>query len=118
MTFSKDDKWNRAKDFINSQGMVGNWIEIIDYYRQIGGSHVAIFIFVDKNKYRILEVTKDNRVVLVDKDNNIHLMEYNFVLESKKMFFYIEEPNDYMIKLDENIRKITYSGDRDIKISK
>ena len=45
-------------------------------------------------------------------------MEYNFVLESKKMFFYIEEPNDYMITLDENIRKITYSGDRDIKISK
>lgn len=118
MTFATDAKWNRAKDFISSQGMAGNWIEIIDYYRQIGGSHVAIFIFVEKIKYRILEVTKDNRVVLVDKDDNIHLMDYDFVLESKKMFFYIEEPSDYMITLDDSIRKLTYSGNGSITISR
>nr|WNM56078.1 portal protein [Staphylococcus phage S-CoN_Ph38] len=34
--------------------MQDNWIEIVDYYRQLGGSHVAVFIYVDKIKYRIL----------------------------------------------------------------
>lgn len=110
MTYSKDKKWDEAKDFIKSQGMKDNWIEIVDYYRQIGGKHVAVFIALDKNKYMILEATKDNRVILVDKDNNIRLEDYDIVTESRKMFYYIEEPFEIQIKLPEHVRDITYNS--------
>ena len=82
MIYSKDSKWDEAKEFIKQQGMQDNWIEIVDYYRQIGGRHVAVFIAIDKQKYMILEATKDNRVILLDKDNNILLEDYDLVTES------------------------------------
>lgn len=110
MTYSKDKKWDEAKDFIKGQGMKDNWVEIVDYYRQIGGRHVAVFIAIDKNKYMILEATKDNRVILVDKDNNIKLEDYDTVMESRKMFYYIEEPFEIKIKLPEHVRDITYNN--------
>lgn len=110
MKYSKDKKWDEAKEFIKNQGMKDNWIEIVDYYRQIGGKHVAVFIALDKTKYMILEATKDNRVILVDKDNNIRLEDYTVVTESKKMFYYIEEPFEIQIKLPEHVRDITYNN--------
>lgn len=110
MKYSKDKKWDEAKEFIKNQGMKDNWIEIVDYYRQIGGKHVAVFIALDKTKYMVLEATKDNRVILVDKDNNIRLEDYTVVTESKKMFYYIEEPFEIQIKLPEHVRDITYNN--------
>ena len=110
MKYSKDKKLDEAKEFIKNQGMKDNWIEIVDYYRQIGGKHVAVFIALDKTKYMVLEATKDNRVILVDKDNNIRLEDYTVVTESKKMFYYIEEPFEIQIKLPEHVRDITYNN--------
>ena len=110
MIYSKDSKWDEAKEFIKQQGMQDNWIEIVDYYRQIGGRHVAVFIAIDKQKYMILEATKDNRVILLDKDNNILLEDYDLVIESKKMFYYIEEPFEYKINLPKNISELTFNN--------
>ncbi|AKA61270.1 portal protein [Staphylococcus phage Stau2] len=110
LLFSKDDKWNEAKDFIKGQGLADNWIEVVDYYRQIGGKHVAMFIAIDKVKYMVLEATKDNKVILVDKDNNIVLEDYDIVMESKKMFYYIEEPFEVKINIPKHIQDITYNN--------
>lgn len=110
MGFSKDLKWEEAKKFIAEQGMKDNWIEVIDYYRQIGGKHVAVFIVLDKEKYMILEATKDGRVILIDKNNNLRLEDYDVIMECKKMFYYIEEPFEYKIQLPENIQEITFNN--------
>ncbi|AAX92410.1 hypothetical protein TwortDSMZ_092 [Staphylococcus phage Twort] len=110
MTYAKDKKWEDAKTFIKQQGMKDNWIEIVDYYRQIGGTHVAVFIALEKEKYMILEATTDNRVILVDKNNNIVLEDYNVVMESKKMFYYIEQPFKHKIDLNSSISSITYNN--------
>ncbi|WJZ48790.1 portal protein [Staphylococcus phage SAC] len=110
LLFSKDDKWDEAKDFIKGQGLADNWIEVVDYYRQIGGKHVAMFIAIDKVKYMVLEATKDNKVILVDKDNNIVLEDYDIVMESKKMFYYIEEPFEVKINIPKHIQDITYNN--------
>ncbi|ARQ95835.1 hypothetical protein qdsa001_79 [Staphylococcus phage qdsa001] len=110
MLFSKDDKWDEAKDFIKGQGLADNWIEVVDYYRQIDGKHVAMFIAIDKVKYMVLEATKDNKVILVDKDNNIVLEDYDIVMESKKMFYYIEEPFEVKINIPKHIQDITYNN--------
>ena len=69
-----------------------------------------LFRSLDKTKYMVLEATKDNRVILVDKDNNIRLEDYTVVTESKKMFYYIEEPFEIQIKLPEHVRDITYNN--------
>jgi len=110
MGFSKDLKWEKAKKFIAEQGMKDNWIEIIDYYRQIGGKHVAVFIALDKEKYMILEATKDGRVIIIDKNNNLRLEDYDIIMECKKMFYYIEEPFEYKIQLPENIQEVTFNN--------
>ncbi|MDU6503568.1 MAG: hypothetical protein E6533_14300 [Klebsiella pneumoniae] len=110
MIYSKDSKWDEAKEFIKQQGMQDNWIEIVDYYRQIGGRHVAVFIAIDKQRYMILEATKENRVILLDKDNNILLEDYDLVTESKKMFYYIEEPCEYKMNLPKNISELTFNN--------
>ncbi|BBM81264.1 putative portal protein [Staphylococcus phage KSAP7] len=110
LLFSKDDKWDEAKDFIKGQGLADNWIEVVDYYRQIDGKHVAMFIAIDKVKYMVLEATKDNKVILVDKDNNIVLEDYDIVMESKKMFYYIEEPFEVKINIPKHIQDITYNN--------
>lgn len=110
MIYSKDNKWKEAKEFIKQQGMQDNWIEVVDYYRQIGGKHVAVFIAINKQKYMILEATIDGRVMLVDKDNNIVLEDYDLVTESRKMFYYIEEPIEIEHKLPEDIKKLRYSN--------
>lgn len=110
LIFSKDEKWDEAKSFIKGQGMQDNWIEIVDYYRQIGGQHVAVFIAIDKVKYMILEATKDGKVIIVDGDNNIVIEDYDVVMESKKMFYYIEEPFKVKIDIPDHIRDITYNN--------
>ena len=110
MKFAKDKKWDEAKSFIKQQGMTDNWIEVIDYYRQIGGKHIAVFIAIDKQKYMILEATKDDRVILIDKDNNIVLEDYNTVMQSRKMFYFIEEPFEVKVDIPEHISDITFNN--------
>ena len=90
--------------------MTDNWIEVIDYYRQIGGKHIAVFIAIDKQKYMILEATKDDRVILIDKDNNIVLEDYNTVMQSRKMFYFIEEPFEVKVDIPEHISDITFNN--------
>lgn len=115
--YSQDNKWNIAKKFIKQQGLEGNWIEVIDYYRQIGGKHVAVFVYIDKVKYRILEVTMDNEVILMDSSNCFHIFNYDDVQINRKEFFYIEEPSEYEYALPDDIYKRTYAGQLNIKIN-
>lgn len=115
--FSKDNKWNIAKKFIKQQGLEGNWIEVVDYYRQIGGKHVAIFVYLNKIKYRILEATIDDRVILMDSENKFHIWDYEEVNTNRKEFFYIEEPNEYEYSLDTEIKKLVYGEQDRMKIN-
>lgn len=110
MLYGQDKKWIEAKKFIEAQGMKNNWIEVIDYYRQIGGRHVTVFVALDKVKYMILEATTDNNVILVDKDNVIVVKDYEVVYSSRKMFYYIEEPFEIKLDADEDILNKTYNG--------
>lgn len=116
MTYGKDKKWKEAKKFIEEQGMKNNWIEVVDYYRQIGGKHVSVFVAINKIKYMILEATIDNQVILVDKDNNVILGDYEEVYNSRKMFYYIEEPFNVKLEVDKDILSRTYNNATTITI--
>lgn len=109
LVFSQDEKWKEAKDFIREQGLDGNWIEVIDYYRQIGGQHVAVFVAIDKVQYRILEATIDNQVVLIDAKENIHVMNYDTVMENRKTFYYIEHPQEKKVTISKELSEILYN---------
>lgn len=115
--FSKDDKWKIAKKFMKQQNLEGNWIETIDYYRSIGGKHVAIFVYINKVKYRILEATVDGRVVAMDSNNDFCMLDYDEVNISRKEFFYIENPKEHEYNLPTDIKKLTYSEQDKIKIN-
>ena len=116
MIYGQDKKWVKAKKFIEEQGMKNNWIEVVDYYRQIGGKHVTVFIAIDKVKYMILEATTDDKVILVDKDNHIKLEDYDIVYNSRKMFYYIEEPFEVKINVSEDIKNRTFNNSASITI--
>lgn len=116
MTYGQDKKWVEAKKFIEEQGMKNNWIEVVDYYRQIGGKHVTVFVAINKVKYMILEATIDEQVILVDKSNNVILEDYDTVYNSRKMFYYIEEPFSVKLEVDKNILSRTFNNATTITI--
>ena len=118
MTYGQDKKWVEAKKFIEEQDMKNNWIEVVDYYRQLGGKHVCVFIALDKKKYMILEATTNNKVILVDKDNNIVLEDYTTVFNSRKMFYYIQKPFEVKLDLSQDIHKITYNNSKKLTFTR
>lgn len=118
LVYSQDEKWKEAKDFIREQGQDGNWVEVVDYYRQIGGKHVAVFVAIDRIQYRILEATIDNQVILIDAKDNIHVMDYNLVMESRKTFYYIENPKHQELNIKPEISSILYNTTDKLTLSK
>lgn len=90
MTFLKDNLWSETKKIAKSYGMADNWVEIVDYYNEQGGCHVLVYVIIDDVKYRILRVDDKDRVVVLDRDNNLLLKEYDLVYSKNKQFFYNE----------------------------
>lgn len=85
-SFSKDRKWMEAKRAIGSM----NWLEIISYYRSISGIHVFVYSVIDGNKRLIVDVIDDDTVLLLSKNGQLVIDDYNLVLNSKKIFKYSE----------------------------
>ncbi|AMQ66589.1 portal protein [Bacillus phage Shbh1] len=84
--FSKDSKWVEAKKVIGSS----NWIEVVSYYRYIGGENVFVYVIGDGNKKLIVDIMDDQNVLLIDKEGNPSIDTYDNVQNSRKMFRYSE----------------------------
>ncbi|BCK59758.1 putative portal protein [Staphylococcus phage vB_SauH_DELF3] len=94
MGFEQAEKLKEKKDFIPEFGQDGPQMEVVDYFREIGGTRVAEWVAIDRVQYRILEATCGYKVIWPDKDNKNVLEDIDIVKESMNPFPYIERPLD------------------------
>ncbi|AAY52863.1 hypothetical protein [Listeria phage List-36] len=106
MSYTKDSLWLETKKVARDNGFLGNWIEMVDYYESIGGSHVFVYAVMEGQKYRILGVLSTDEVLLLKRDLTLSKALYEDVMNSKKMFFYKEDSEKKKIKLTDEISKL------------
>ncbi|QFP93376.1 UNVERIFIED_ORG: hypothetical protein Xoosp15_111 [Xanthomonas phage Xoo-sp15] len=86
--FSKDKKWKKAKQLLNHNH---TWLEVISYYKSLGGTHVSVYSVIEGDKRLIVDLTDDDQVLLVNKHNELVKDTYDNVLNSRKVFEYHED---------------------------
>ncbi|QIG61018.1 hypothetical protein vBLivaVAfA18_094 [Listeria phage vB_Liva_VAfA18] len=106
VSYTKDSLWLETKKVARDNGFLGNWIEMVDYYESIGGSHVFVYAVMEGQKYRILGVLSTDEVLLLKRDLTLSKALYEDVMNSKKMFFYKEDSEKKKIKLTDEISKL------------
>lgn len=98
-SFSEDDKWIEAKRTV---GIENSWLEIINFYRSIGGTNVFVYAAGGGDKRLIVDILseEDDRVLLISKSGEAVIDSYENVNNSKKIFKYSEdvEHRDYIIE--------------------
>lgn len=102
--FIQDKTWNKAKKAVGNAGLADNWAEVISYYYYLGGNHVLLYTAIEGVRYRILQITDQEEILLEDMNKNLVLEDYEAIYESRKQFYYNEEPlNKKVIELPEDI---------------
>lgn len=113
VSYSEDKQWLNAKRVARENNLQNKWIDIIDYYNDVGGKHVQILCVIGEHKFRILNVLDDEKVLLLDKDKNPTTKTYQEVEESQKIFFYTEKSTVKTVELPYNK---TYMGKNEVRI--
>ncbi len=90
MGYIQDETWQLVKQVAKQNGFIGNWVYIIHSYYEFGGDHVQIHTTIDNVNYRILRLLDDKRVLLVNKENELTVLNFDVVKNSRKTFFYSE----------------------------
>lgn len=88
MAYLQDDTWQAVKQLAKQNGFVGDWILIIHLYYENGGNNVQVHTAIDNKNYRILRILDNKQVLLVDREGNIAVEDYELVNDSQKSFFY------------------------------
>lgn len=84
-SFNQDLKWLEAKKAVGNN----EWIEIISYYRSIGGQNVFVYCVGNGDKRLIVDVIDENdNVLLINKTGEPVIDTYDNVLNSRKVFTY------------------------------
>lgn len=86
-TFSQDEKWMEAKRAVGNL----NWLEVISYYRSIGGRNVFVYSVIEGDKRLIVDVLDDDHVLLISKHGEPVVDSYDSVTNSRKLFKYNED---------------------------
>jgi len=101
LTYGDDLIWEQAKEVARVGGCKNEWIKIIDYYNLSEGKNVNIFCAIDQKKYRILYITDSEKVLMLDRENELVTEDYQIVVESRKIFLFQEDPKKEIRKLPE-----------------
>ncbi|AEQ34207.1 portal protein [Bacillus phage Bastille] len=79
-----EDVWIKAKSLL-SQGYT--WIEVVTYYKMLGGMKVKVYVYLDRVKYRIVGVAEEpDKVLLENKHGEIIRANYTDVKNGRKKF--------------------------------
>ena len=112
-TFQNDKVWVNAKKVAKSSGSPSDWIVAIDYYNLQGGKSVTLFSNAREGvTERILGISDDDRVITLNVNDEIELLDYEVVFEAKKKFFYTDKETKITVK--ELPKGVTHVGESKI----
>lgn len=86
-SFNQDAKWVEAKRVVGNL----NWLEVVSYYRSIGGKNVFVYSVIEGDKRLIVDVLDDDSVVLINREGEVSINDYDTVMNSRKVFKYNED---------------------------
>lgn len=115
MNYVTDNLWKEAKKVARNNGLANNWLEIVEYYHQKGGYQAVVHVIIDEKQRQIVHILDNEQILLMDKDQKPWIHDYNTVMESKKLFFYVKtaKPTEVEIVIPENK---TYKNHNIIKV--
>lgn len=92
LSFTNDKIWIYAKKSALENGKY-DWVKIISLYHELGGANVDIYISEDNQLYKIIYLCNDTvsnkqLVMCEDRFGKYHYLDYNDVVNAKKMFEY------------------------------
>ena len=104
--FINDSLWKSIKTASREWGFEYDWLKIVSFYNLYGGKNVQVYV-VDKDKKfrkRVLAVSDDNQLVLLDKSNKISYLNKDEGDLLRKAFTYNKSPQNKIKKtIDYNV---------------
>lgn len=88
--YRNDELWTLTKQYARANGFSEDWATVIDTYYVEGGMDAEIYCVLDEGKFRIVGIDDTGDVLVLDKDQCLHLVDHGQVLESRKLFYYTE----------------------------
>lgn len=98
--FINDSLWKSIKTASREWDFEYDWLKIVSFYNLYGGKNVQVFVIDKDKKYRkrVLAVTDNNLVVLLDKENNISYLNKDEGDLLRKAFTYNKSPVEKVTK--------------------
>ena len=87
--YRNGDLWQQAKEIAEAAQYPYVWIEIISYYNEQGGKNVQLYTLVEGENKRVVLVLDDYDVLVLDKEGNPEIIEYEVADKGIKTFYYV-----------------------------
>ena len=87
----------------------------MEYYHSKGAYQATIHAIISERQRQILHILDNNQVLLIDSNQVPYVEDYQTVMESKKLFFYVTGEPQTTIKVslpDE----LTYKNKKIVKV--
>lgn len=81
-----DELWTSAKHIAQTDGRRDDWVYVMDVYKSMGGSKVALVIFSGGERHQILGEANENMVLTQNSLGELSLVEKSLYKRSKKKF--------------------------------
>lgn len=81
-----DQLWASAKHMAQVDGRRYDWVYITSLYKSMGGTQMALTIFVEGQRHEVIGETENGDIVICDKNGEVKEIEKSFYEKSRKKF--------------------------------
>lgn len=81
-----DELWTSAKHIAQSDGRKDDWVYVIDVYKSIGGTQVALMIFADGKRHEVLGEVNEDEILACNNVGELEIISKSVYTKARKKF--------------------------------
>lgn len=81
-----DELWTSAKHIAQSDGRKDDWVYVIDVYKSMGGTTVALMIFTEGKRLEVMGEAGDNLLLACNSQGELEVLDKSLYTKSRKKF--------------------------------
>lgn len=81
-----DELWTSAKHIAQSDGRKDDWAYVVDVYKSIGGTSVALMIFANGKRQEIMGEVNADELLVCDSVGELEIISKSVYTKAKKKF--------------------------------
>jgi hypothetical protein len=81
-----DELWTSAKLIAQSDGRKDDWVYVIDVYKSIGGTSVALMIFADGKRHEIVGEVSATEILACNSYGELEVLDKSLYTRARKKF--------------------------------